>query len=245
MRRLNGIAVMNMIKVLLWDVDGTLLDFLESERVGIRRGFARLGLGECTDEMLADYSTINRRYWERLERGELTKPQVLEGRFVEFFTKYGVPTDRIAEFNHGYQKDLGETICFREGALETLRELSPVVLQCAVTNGTKVAQSRKLEKSGLNRILNGAFISEDIGAEKPSPAFFEAVWNSIGRFASDEVMIIGDSLSSDMLGGNNAGIRTCWYCPTGAAAPEDLRIDYRIKSLREVPGIVFSLNNIK
>lgn len=234
-----------MIKVLLWDVDGTLLNFLESEREGIRRGFARLGLGECTDEMLADYSAINRRYWEKLERGELTKPQVLEGRFIEFFSKYGIRTDCIAEFNRGYQTDLGETICFQEGAQEVLKTLSPFVRQYAVTNGTKIAQARKLEKSGLIKILDGAFISEDVGAEKPSVAFFESIWKSIGRFAPDEVMIIGDSLTSDIRGGNNAGIRTCWYCPAETAVPDDLRVDYRIKRLRQVPEIVYSLNTIK
>ena len=231
-----------MIKVLLWDVDGTLLNFLEAEKIGIRNGFARLGLGECTDEMLADYSAINRRHWEKLERGELTKPQVLEGRFLEFFTKYGIRTDCIADFNRGYQTDLGETICFQDGAVEVLTALAPVVRQYAVTNGTKIAQARKLEKSGLNKILDGAFISEDVGAEKPSPAFFEAVWKSIGAFAPDEVMIIGDSLTSDIRGGNNAGIRTCWYCPAGAALPAGLRVDHQITSLRQVPELVRAMN---
>ncbi len=231
-----------MLKVLLWDVDGTLLNFLESEKVGIRRGFAHLGLGECTDEMLADYSAINRRYWERLERGELTKPEVLEGRFREFFTRYGISTDCVAAFNRGYQLDLGETICFQEGAMEVLQELAPHFRQYAVTNGTKIAQSKKLEKSGLNKILDGAFISEDLGAEKPSLAFFEAIWKTIGRFEPEEIMIIGDSLTSDMRGGHQAGIRTCWYCPSGAAAPGDLRIDYTVQSLREIPEIVFSIN---
>ncbi len=231
-----------MLKVLLWDVDGTLLNFREAEKIGIRRGFARLNLGECTDEMLADYSAINRRHWEKLERGELTKPQVLEGRFLEFFTKYGIRIDCIAEFNRGYQIDLGETICFQDGAQDVLRELSPIVRQYAVTNGTKIAQAKKLEKSGLNEILDGAFISEDIGAEKPSVAFFEAVWKTIGRFAPDEVMIIGDSLTSDMRGGSNAGICTCWYCPTDAPMPDGIRIDYKIQSLRQVPAIVYLRN---
>lgn len=233
-----------MLKVLLWDVDGTLLNFREAEKIGIRNGFARLGLGECTDEMLADYSAVNRRHWEMLERGELTKAQVLEGRFLEFFTKYGIRTDCIAEFNRGYQIDLGETICFQDGTVEVLTALAPVVKQYAVTNGTKIAQAKKLEKSGLNKILDGAFISEDVGAEKPSAAFFEAVWKTIGEYAPDEVMIVGDSLTSDMRGGSNAGIRTCWYCPIGAPAPEEIRIDYKIQSLREVPGIVHSLNQI-
>ena len=74
-----------MIKTLLWDIDGTLLDFSKAEEYGIRKCFEVFSLGECTDEMLKDYSKINRSYWERLERGELTKSEVLVGRFCEFF----------------------------------------------------------------------------------------------------------------------------------------------------------------
>lgn len=227
-----------MFKVLLWDVDGTILNFLEAEKVGIRMGFARFGLGTCTDEMLSDYSCINRRWWEMLERGEITKPQVLEGRFSEFFTKYGIRTDIVGEFNRHYQVDLGETICVNDDALNVIRVLKPFVRQYAVTNGTKIAQTKKISKSGLDHLLDGIFISEDIGAEKPSKAFFDGVWSKIGCFASEEVLIIGDSLTSDILGGMNAGIRTCWYRPAHAMKPKKLRIDYEISDLREITKIV-------
>ena len=90
---------MMQIKAVLWDIDGTILNFLEAEKVGVRMGFARLGLGVCTDEMLADYSRINRKWWERLERGEISKSEVLEGRFREFFGKYGLPTEVVPLFN--------------------------------------------------------------------------------------------------------------------------------------------------
>ena len=227
---------MSRFQVLLWDIDGTILDFLASERYGIRAGFARLGLGECTDEMLTDYSAINRRHWERLERGEITKPEVLEGRFREFFAKYGIPTDRVAEFNRGYQIDLGETICFRDDAPAVLRALHPFFRQYGVTNGTRIAQENKIRKSGLDRLLDHVFISENIGAEKPSVAFFEGVWSKIGRFVPEEVLIIGDSLTSDIKGGNNAGIRTCWYNPGHAVNDRGVRVDYEIDDLRALPG---------
>ena len=107
-----------MIKVLLWDVDGTLLDFHAAEREAIRNLFRRFELGECTDEMLRKYSKINKSYWERLERGEITKPQVLIGRFEEFFASEGLNVELAAEFNQAYQLSLGDTIVYRDDSYE-------------------------------------------------------------------------------------------------------------------------------
>ena len=123
-----------MIKAILWDVDGTLLDFTAAERAAVRTGFARRGLGTCSDEMLAAYSRTNVKYWEALERGEMTKPEILVGRFREFFTLYGIDPDLAPAFNEDYQLDLGDTVVFQPGALETVKALKGRVLQCAVTN---------------------------------------------------------------------------------------------------------------
>ena len=226
------------IKVLLWDIDGTILNFLEAEKNAIRQGFAEFNLGECTDEMLAKYSAINKKYWERLERNEITKPQVLEGRFYEFFESEGIRTDVAADFNSRYQVNLGNTICFNDDAYELVSSLKGKVKQYAVTNGTKVAQANKLKRSGLDQIFDGVFISDEIGVEKPMQGFFDAVWEKIGPVQKDEVMIIGDSLSSDILGGNNAGILCCWYNPKKQKRPEDLRIEYEIENLQEVLEIL-------
>lgn len=224
-------------KVILWDIDNTLLDFHKAEAVAIRALFAKHGLGICTDEMLADYSGINRTYWQRLERGELSKPEVLVGRFQEFFGKYGLNTNCAAAFNDDYQLALGDNIHFFPGAWETVTALKGKILQYAVTNGTAIAQHRKLKNSGLGEIFDEVFISDEIGFEKPTVAFFDAVWAKIGKFSPDEVLIVGDSLTSDIQGGNNVGIRTCWFNPAGAPLPQDLRIDYDIRFISEVSKI--------
>lgn len=229
---------MSNIKVILWDIDGTLLNFEEAEKYAIRACFSKFRLGECTDSMLADYSKINRGYWQRLERGELTKPQVLEGRFTEFFGKYGLDTDCAAAFNAQYQISLGDTFCFYEGGYETVQALKGKVKQYAVTNGTRVAQERKLQASGLADLLDGVFISEVVGIEKPGVGFFHKVWETIGIYAPDEVMIIGDSLTSDIQGGNNAGILCCWFNPQGKAAPENLRIEYTVSNLSQILDMI-------
>ena len=108
----------------------------------------------------------------------------------------------------------------------------------AVTNGTKVAQDKKLAKSGLVELFDAVFISEEIGVEKPGVGFFEKVWDSIGKYKSDEVMIIGDSLTSDIQGGNNAGILCCWYNPKGAVNYTGVRVDYEIDNLQKVKEII-------
>lgn len=228
---------MRNIRVVLWDIDGTLLNFEAAETYAIRACFAALGLGECTDAMLADYSGINRKYWQRLERGELTKPQVLEGRFLEFFGKYGLDTGCVAQFNARYQVALGDTFCFHENGLETVQALRGHVRQYAVTNGTAIAQKRKLAGSGLDQLLDGVFISEEVGVEKPGVEFFHRVFGQIGEFSPEEVLIVGDSLTSDIRGGNNAGILCCWFNPQNKPAKEGLRIDYQIRHLAQVKEI--------
>ncbi len=227
-----------MIKTLLWDIDGTLLNFEKSENYAIKKCFEIFGIGECTDEMVARYSPINRKYWESLERGELTKPQVLRGRFQEFFKSENIDFDRVDDFNTEYQLRLGDKVFFCDNGYETVYSLKGKIRQYAVTNGTYVAQSRKLTQSGLIDIFDGVFISDKIGYEKPSIEFFEAVQSEIGKFSHDEVMIIGDSLTSDMCGGNNANILCCWYNPHGAENKNNLKIDYEITDIAEVIKIL-------
>lgn len=227
-----------MIKVILWDIDGTLLDFLRAERIALKNCFLKFGMGECTDEMIARYSIINRRYWERLERGELSKKAVLEGRFQEFFDSEGLETGHVPAFNQEYQICLGDTVYFQDNGDELVRELRGKVKQYAVTNGTKTAQQKKLAVSGLNKMLDGVFISDEIGAEKPNSAFFEYVWNKIGRYDARDILIVGDSLTSDILGGKRAGILCCWYNPGRLTNQTDIKPDYEIWNLWQVKEIL-------
>ena len=101
----------------------------------------------------------------------------------------------------------------------------------------------KLQGSGLAEMLDGVFISEDLGVEKPGIGFFRKVWEAIGTYAPDEVIIVGDSLTSDFPGGKNAGILTCWFNPKGAAAPEDLRINYELRDRRRILSVIFPEDN--
>ena len=228
-----------MITTLLWDVDGTLLDFDAAERAAIRALFREYGLGPCSDELLMRYSRINKAYWERLERKELTKPEILVGRFRDFFASAGIDPALAAEFNEKYQTCLGDTIVFLDNGYELVKKLhQDRMKQYLVTNGSLQAQTRKLKRSGLGELFDGVFISEVVGAEKPSRAFFDAVLSAIGPVDKEELLFIGDSLTSDMAGGCGAGIPCCWYDPKGLPVPEDLPIRHTIRNLNEIPQIL-------
>lgn len=226
-----------MIKTILWDLDGTLLDFQAAEHAAIQECFRQFGLGECTDEMVARYSAINDRWWKLLESGRKTKPEILTGRFEEFFRSEGICCDRIPEFNMDYQLRLGDTIRFNDDGYALIGHLRGRVKQYVVTNGTFVAQEKKLARSGLGALFDGVFISDCIGAEKPSKAFFDAVFGEIG-FDGEETVIVGDSLTSDIRGGCEAGIRTCWYNPKGQINHLGVRVDYEIRNLWEIENLL-------
>ena len=227
-----------MIRVILWDVDGTLLDFLAAEKAAIEFCFAHFGLGPCSPEQISRYSAINLKYWKGLENGLYTKPQALVGRFEEFFTGEGIDPALAVPFNEEYQLRLGDTVCFMDDSYQLIDSLRGKVGQYAVTNGTRVAQEKKLSKSGLVNLFDGVFISELVGAEKPSPIFFDHVFSHIGPVDREEVLIVGDSLTSDMRGGLNAGIRCCWYNPKSLPAPEGMKLHYTIENLNQVKDIL-------
>lgn len=227
-----------MISTILWDVDGTLLDFIAAEKAAIKTLFGEFNLGQCSDEMIKRYSEINKTYWQRLERGEITKQEVLVGRFKEFFKSEGIDISVVEEFNSLYQLRLGDTIVYHDDSLEIIKSLQGRVRQYVVSNGTVEAQSKKLRLSGLGELVDGIFLSEHIGVEKPNIAFFDKVLEEIKPADRSSILIVGDSLTSDIQGGNNAGIVTCWYNPLGDKAPDKYRIDYEISDLHQIYEII-------
>ncbi len=219
-------------------MDGTLLNFEAAEKAAIRALFQEFGFGVCTDEMLKRYSQINKIYWERLERKEVTRQEVLEGRFLDFFAEEGLDVSAAPEFNECYQTSLGDTIVFYDDSYEIVKSLRGKVKQYVVSNGTITAQTKKLRVSGLGELMDGIFLSEQLGVEKPDVHFFEQVFAQTGLTDKTQIMIVGDSLSSDILGGNNAGIITCWYNPEHKQSKNSVRIDYEITDLHEIYNLI-------
>ncbi|MDO5026351.1 MAG: YjjG family noncanonical pyrimidine nucleotidase [Tissierellia bacterium] len=231
-----------MIKYVLWDVDATLLNFSLAESAAMRSCFNLYGFENLTDDKLMDYKKINQSYWKRLERGEITRKDVLEGRFYEFFKKYSYDVDKVADFNLSFQKALGQTYVFNDRAKETIDRLSSFYDQYAVTNGSVTAQEGKLKGSGLDKQLKDVFISEKIGYEKPAKEFFDYVFKSIGSYDKSKYIIIGDSLTSDIKGGNIAGIKTVWFNPSLKINETTINPDFEIDRLDQVIEILGEIN---
>ena len=203
---------MGRFNIILWDVDQTLLDFDKSQEYALDYSFKQFG--KKVDDMIrAQYREINTAYWIRYELGEITKDELVTGRFDTLFSQLGITDIASKDFNVVYQKALGSVFYFRDDAYQLCSRLKGKVRQYVVTNGVSSTQRNKLRLSGLDQIFEDIFVSEEIGYPKPKLLFFEKCFEKIEDLQKDKVLIVGDSLSSDMQGGNNAGIACCWYNP--------------------------------
>ena len=225
--------------ILLFDLDNTILDFDMAESIALRKTLREFGL-EPTDEIVSRYNQINKKHWEMLEDGLVTRAQVLVGRYEELFAEFGMalPGGPVAK---RYEQLLGEGHHFLPGAEELLDELYGKYDMYIVSNGSAVVQEGRLKSSGIGRYFRDIFISELVGYDKPSREFFDICFSRIDGFDKDRAIIIGDSLTSDIRGGINAGIKTCWFNPKGLPGREGIKPDYIVSSLGELPALFASL----
>ena len=221
-----------MITTLFWDIDDTLLDFHRAEDSAIRKTFAQIGL-PADDETVRLYCQINESMWKQLERGCLTREDVLVGRFETLFERLDVHySAQMAQ--DMYFSYLGQEHEYINGAEEVLVALHGRYRMMAVSNGTVSIQQKRMAASGVDRYFEQIFLSEVIGAEKPGRAFFDACFAALPDVSREEVLIIGDSLTSDMRGGEDAGLHTCWFNPHGKVNTVGVRIDHEITALSQI-----------
>ena len=257
-------------QVVLMDVDGTLLDFNKAEVLGIREVMKAYGV-EPTMEREALYHEINKGLWESFERGEIPKQRIMDTRFSLFFGKIqeeicggscessrfgrdgGFFGSGLTELEFGiraeklYRQQLNEGAFLISGALEVCRYLSEKYPVYVVTNGVSETQYHRIEKAGLHPYFKDIFVSEAAGSQKPQKEFFQYCFSKMPSCSPEHMIIIGDSLTSDIKGGCAAGTDTCWYNPVGSGSsyytnPEkwdkDIRIDYEIEDLLQIRGIL-------
>ena len=215
----------------LLDADMTLFDFDAAEQRALRNLFSGMGL-VCSDEICAAYHEINKELWARFERGEIEKKTIGETRFTELFARMGVADGGDA--NARYMEALAEGSDLLPGALDFLRALEGRARLFLVTNGTSRIQYARVEAAGIGRFFENIFVSEDAGSQKPQREYFDYVFASVGEDERSRSVIVGDSLSSDIRGGINAGIDSVWYCPGGEVCPPDVRATFTARSYAEI-----------
>lgn len=229
-----------MIRNVLFDLDDTLFDFHKAEKIALTKTLVHFGI-DPTEETLALYSTINAAHWKRLELGEILREEVKVGRYRELFKTIGVECDPVKATAY-YESMLAIGHYFMPGAPELLEELYGKYRLYIVSNGTAKVQEGRIGSSGIAKYMDGIFISQILGANKPDKQFFDICFAEIPDFSLSETVIIGDSLSSDIKGGINAGITTVWFNPKGIESDNDIKPDYTIKELSEVPGLLSQIS---
>lgn len=229
-----------MIRNVLFDLDDTLFDFHKAEKIALTKTLVHFGI-DPTEEILALYSTINAAHWKRLELGEISREEVKVGRYRELFKTIGVECDPVKATAY-YESMLAIGHYFMPGAPELLEELYGKYRLYIVSNGTAKVQEGRIGSSGIAKYMDGIFISQILGANKPDKQFFDICFAEIPDFSLSETVIIGDSLSSDIKGGINAGITTVWFNPKGIENDSDIKPDYTIKELSEVPGLLSQIS---
>lgn len=222
--------------IVLLDLDNTILDFNTAERTALRRAFETIGLS-YSDEIAALYNEINIRHWEMLEDGILTREQVLVQRYETLYREMGVEADanRTQALYEGY---LSEGHWFIPGAEELLKNLSGRCRLFICSNGTQRIQDGRITSAGIAPYFEKIFISEHMGANKPDARFFSLCFAEIPGFDRERTIILGDSLTSDIRGGKNAGILTCWYNPRGKENSGNITPDYEIRDLAEFESLL-------
>ena len=227
-----------MIDTVLIDLDDTLLDFKADERWAISTTLTQLGI-EPSEDNIALYSRINDSCWKMLERGEIKLEELLFERFAMLFNALGIKGDKVHAKNY-YERQLSRGGHLIEGAVELLKELKGKYRLCLVSNGEPRVQRARMNASRLVGYFDDIFISAEVGYTKPDERFFDIVFERTGA-VKERAIIVGDSLTSDIKGGEVYGILTCHFNPQGKEITGEFHPDYTIRSLGELPELLLKI----
>ena len=225
-------------KAVLLDLDDTILDFRRAEDFALRRTLLETGITP-DDGMVSLYSAINDAQWKKLEKGLASRDEILTDRFRRFLEAVG--QDRpAAEIRGHYERNLSETDFLLPGAKALLNVLSARYRLFILSHGTSRVQHGRIARTGIARFFEAIFLSEEIGCPKPDPRFFDRCFAAVPDLSRADAVLVGDSLTSDIQGGKNAGLPTVWYNPHGKTA-DGVRPDRTVTDLSEIPDAVREL----
>ncbi len=222
----------------LMDADETLLDFTRSQEEALKNTLHKNGY-RWSREINEIYSAENLRLWKKLERGETTRERLKVERFENFFRTIGIEGADIQKINEDYVECLSRCGFVTHGALALCKSLHGRCGLYIATNGLRKAQEGRLERSGLKPYIDGMFISDTVGFQKPAKEYFEYIFKTLQIEDKGDVIMLGDSLTSDMQGGKNAGITTCLFDPKEKTAMPHPLCDYKIKRLSDFETLLF------
>ncbi len=221
-----------MIKAVFIDVDDTLLDFRACAKQAMQETMKECGM-VYEESMFPVFWRINNELWRAIERGELTREGLWEIRWNRIFAELGIEADGPA-FETAFHDKLAVSAVEVEGARDIMAYLASRYRVFVTTNAPHFQQVTRLTSAGMMQYVEGVFTSEKIGASKPSKKFFAACFEEIDDILPAETVIIGDSLTADIRGGEGFGMKTCWFNPFGKEAPADITIDYMVHTLAEI-----------
>ncbi|MEY8349146.1 YjjG family noncanonical pyrimidine nucleotidase [Bacillus cereus] len=227
---------MKKYQTLLFDVDDTLLDFKAAERTALHLLFEEQKI-PLTDEIRKHYKIINQGLWESFEEGKIDRDEVVNTRFSILFKEYGQEVDGLL-FEQNYRRYLEDGNQLIDGAFEFIQQLQSKYDLYIVTNGVSKTQEKRLCNSGLHSLFKDIFVSEDTGYQKPMKEYFDYVFARIPNFSVEKGLIIGDSLSADIKGGQLAGLDTCWFNPGRNSNQTGIVPTYEIQSFDELYEIL-------
>ena len=218
---------------ILFDADNTLLNFDAAENKALAETLVNYGI-EPDAETVQTYRTINEELWRQLEKGQIRREKLFGERFSRFLKAINAAGDGV-EMNRFYLEQLStHPDLMSPEVLDVLRELSEVATLAIVSNGAQKVQTRRLAESGVMNFMEDVFISEKMGCEKPNARIFDAALRALGVENREHVLMVGDSLPSDIQGGSNAGLDTCWVNMNGLENESGLTPTYEVKALSEL-----------
>jgi len=226
-----------MYKLILIDADNTLFDYDKAEAFALQSSLNDFGVTKDLEQIQNDYRAINKAMWQLLEKGQITKEALSLERFNALFEKHAL-TIRAKDFSQTYLRYLGQSSFLIKDAESIIKYLYEHYTVVIVTNGIKQVQYARMENSAIKDYHHGMVVSEDIGVSKPDPAFFEYALSLAKHRDKKSVLIIGDSLSSDIQGGINFGIDTCWYNYNHSEPELPIVPTYQIHALKEIMMIL-------